>query len=98
MKEEKIMGNKMSNQAIIKKGVTLATGQTDGMLNPEQSRKFMQMVFDDSSFLGELRQFQYILCIGFTPDKAIVATSSSEFQYILCIGFTVYLLLGQLLV
>lgn len=44
-----------SNQQIIKKGVTLATGQTDGMLNPEQSRKFMQMVFDDSSFLGELR-------------------------------------------
>ena len=44
-----------SNQQIIKKGATLATGQTDGMLNPEQSRKFMQMVFDDSSFLGELR-------------------------------------------
>lgn len=44
-----------TNGEIIKKGATLATGQTDGMLNPEQSRKFLQMVFDDSSFLGELR-------------------------------------------
>jgi hypothetical protein len=48
------MGN-YSNQAIINKGRTLATGQTNGMLNPEQSEKFMQMVFDDSSFLGQLR-------------------------------------------
>ncbi len=48
------MGN-YSNQAIINKGRTLATGQTNGMLNPEQSERFMQMVFDDSSFLGELR-------------------------------------------
>lgn len=44
-----------TNGEIIRKGATLATGQTDGMLNPEQSRKFMQMVFDDSSFLSELR-------------------------------------------
>lgn len=44
-----------SNQQIIQKGRTLATGQTDGMLNPEQSEKFMQMVFDDSSFLGKLK-------------------------------------------
>lgn len=44
-----------SNRQIIEKGKVIATGQTDGMLNPEQSKKFMQMVFDDSSFLGELR-------------------------------------------
>lgn len=44
-----------SNNELIRKGRVLATGQTDGMLNPEQSKKFMQMVFDDSSFLGELR-------------------------------------------
>lgn len=49
------MGRNLSNNQIIKKGRTLAGGQTDGMLNPEQSKKFMQMVFDDSSFLGELR-------------------------------------------
>ena len=48
------MGN-LSNQGIINKGRTMATGQTDGMLNPEQSKKFMQMVFDDSSFLGQFR-------------------------------------------
>lgn len=45
----------LNNKQIINKGRVLATGQTDGMLNPEQSDKFMQMVFDDSSFLGELR-------------------------------------------
>lgn len=44
-----------SNAQIIQKGRTLAQGQTDGMLNPEQSDKFMKMVFNDSSFLGELR-------------------------------------------
>lgn len=44
-----------SNAQIIEKGRTLATGQTDGMLNPEQSEKFMKMVFDNSSFLGELK-------------------------------------------
>ncbi len=44
-----------SNATMIQKGRTLAAGQTDGMLNPEQSDKFMQMVFDDSSFLGEIR-------------------------------------------
>lgn len=43
-----------SNQQIIQKGRTMATGQTDGMLNPEQSEKFMNMVFDDSSFLGKI--------------------------------------------
>lgn len=44
-----------TNQLIIAKGTTLAGGQTAGMLNPEQSEKFMQMVFDDSSFLGKMR-------------------------------------------
>lgn len=46
---------RLSNGQVIQKGAVLATGKTDGMLNPEQSQKFMQMVFDDSSFLGELR-------------------------------------------
>lgn len=45
----------ISNNQIIRKGRVLATGKTDGMLNPEQSKRFMKMVFDDSSFLGELR-------------------------------------------
>ena len=44
-----------SNQQIIEKGRTLATGQTDGMLNPEQSERFMQMVFDEATFLNSLR-------------------------------------------
>lgn len=44
-----------TNQSIITKGTTLATGQASGMLNPEQSAKFMQMVFDDSTFLGKIR-------------------------------------------
>lgn len=43
-----------SNQQIIQKGRTMAGGQTDGMLNPEQSEKFMNMVFDDSSFLSKM--------------------------------------------
>lgn len=45
----------LSNQQAINKGATLAGGQESGMLNPEQSRAFVNMVFDDSSFLGELR-------------------------------------------
>lgn len=49
------MGKNLSNQEIINKGITLAEGQDSGMLNPEQSQEFMKMVFDDSSFLGELR-------------------------------------------
>jgi len=44
----------LSNQEVINKGRTFATGQTNGMLNPEQSETFMKMVFDDSTFLGEL--------------------------------------------
>lgn len=44
-----------SNQQIIQKGRTMAAGQVHGMLNPEQSDEFMKMVFDDSSFLGQLR-------------------------------------------
>ena len=49
------MGRSLNNQQIINKGRTMATGQEYGMLNPEQSEKFMEMVFDESSFLGRFR-------------------------------------------
>ena len=44
----------LSNEQIINKAAVTAAGKTTGMLNPEQSRAFLKMVFDDSSFLGEL--------------------------------------------
>lgn len=44
----------LSNGNIIKKAAVTTAGRTDGMLNPEQSKAFIKMLFDDSSFLGEL--------------------------------------------
>lgn len=44
----------LSNEQIINKAAITAAGKTTGMLNPEQSKAFLKMVFDDSSFLGEL--------------------------------------------
>lgn len=44
----------LSNGTIINKAAVTTAGRTDGMLNPEQSTEFLKMVFDDSSFLGEL--------------------------------------------
>lgn len=43
----------LSNGTIISKAAVTTAGRTDGMLNPEQSKAFLKMVFDDSSFLGE---------------------------------------------
>ncbi|GMG96249.1 hypothetical protein [Tepidimicrobium xylanilyticum] len=45
----------LNNKQVIQKGRTMVTGQQHGMLNPEQSKRFMQMIFDDSSFLGQFR-------------------------------------------
>ncbi|AKN32384.1 hypothetical protein Ccar_16555 [Clostridium carboxidivorans P7] len=44
----------ISNGTIIEKAAVTTSGKTNGMLNPEQSKAFLNMIFDDSSFLGEL--------------------------------------------
>lgn len=37
-------------------GPVIATGQTDGMLDPEQAETFIEMIFDDSTFLGKFKR------------------------------------------